>query len=70
MNCDIPKKDVLYDLLNREDLNWRKLQLYTAKKLIKQEGKSKVRAFVVDDSVKQRRGKKMPGVSSHFDHLT
>ncbi|WP_145964465.1 transposase [Parashewanella spongiae] len=64
------KKDVLYDLLNREDLNWRKLQLYTAKKLIKQEGKSKVRAFVVDDSVKQRRGKKMPGVSSHFDHLT
>ncbi|WP_244935385.1 IS4 family transposase [Parashewanella spongiae] len=64
------KKDVLYDLLNREDLNWRKLQLYTAKKLIKQEGKSKVRAFVVDDSVKQRRGKKMPGVSTHFDHLT
>ena len=64
------KKDVLYDLLNREDLNWRKLQLYTAKKLIKQEGKSKIRAFVVDDSVKVRRGKKMPGVSSHFDHLT
>ena len=64
------KKDVLYDLLNREDLNWRKLQLCTAKKLIKQEGKSKIRAFVVDDSVKVRRGKKMPGVSSHFDHLT
>ena len=64
------KKDVLYDLLNREDLNWRKLQLCTAKKLIRQEGKSKIRAFVVDDSVKVRRGKKMPGVSSHFDHLT
>ena len=64
------KKDVLYDLLNREDLNWRRLQLCTAKKLIRQEGKSKVRAFVVDDSGKVRRGKKMPGVSSHFDHLT
>ncbi len=24
------KKDVLYDLLNREALNWRKLHLYTA----------------------------------------
>jgi len=27
-------------------------------------------AFVIDDTVKTRRGKKMPGVSSHFDHLT
>ena len=41
-----------------------------AKKVIKAGESSKVRAFVVDDSVKIRRGKKMPGVSSHFDHLT
>ena len=27
-------------------------------------------AFVLDDSIKQRSGKKMPGVSSHFDHTT
>jgi hypothetical protein len=64
------KKDALYDLLNREDLNWRKLQLLTAKKVIRDTNSSTLRAFVVDDPVKIRRGKKMPGVSSHFDHLT
>ena len=64
------KKDALYDLLNREDLDWRKLQLLTAKKVLKANNKNKLSAFVVDDSVKTRRGKKMPGVSSHFDHLT
>ncbi len=64
------KKDAIYDLLNREDLNWRKLQLLTAKKVIGSTDNSTLRAFVVDDTVKIRRGKKMPGVSSHFDHLT
>ena len=64
------KKDALYDLLNREDLDWRKLQLLTAKKVLKANSQSSLSAFVIDDSVKMRRGKKMPGVSSHFDHLT
>ena len=64
------KKDALYDLLNREDLDWRKLQLLTAKKVLKSNRKNKRTAFVIDDSVKIRRGKKMHGVSSHFDHLT
>ena len=64
------KKDALYDLLNREDLDWRKLQLLTAKKVLKANSKNKLSAFVIDDTVKTRRGKKMPGVSSHFDHLT
>ena len=64
------KKDALYDLLNREDLDWRKLQLLTAKKVLKTNSKNRLSAFVVDDSVKTRLGKKMPGVSSHFDHLT
>jgi SRSO17 transposase len=64
------KKDALYDLLNREDLDWRKLQLLTAKKVLKANPKNKISAFVIDDTVKTRRGKKMPGVSSHFDHLT
>ena len=64
-------KDALYDMLNREDLNWRKLQLHIALKLIATtEKNSTIRALVVDDSVKMRRGKKMPGVSCHFDHLT
>ncbi|GAW98016.1 MULTISPECIES: IS4 family transposase [Colwellia] len=64
------KKDALYDLLNREDLDWRKLQLLTAKKVLKGKSKNQLSAFVIDDTVKTRRGKKMPGVSSHFDHLT
>jgi SRSO17 transposase len=64
------KKDALYDLLNREDLDWRKLQLLTAKKVLKANSKNKLSAFVIDDTVKKRCGKKMPGVSSHFDHLT
>ena len=70
LSFSIAKKDALYDLLNREDLDWRKLQLLTAKKVLKTNIKNKRSAFVIDDSVKIRRGKKMPGVSSHFDHLT
>lgn len=51
------KKDALYDLLNREDVDWRKLQLLTAKKVLKTNKQSSLSAFVVDDSVKMRRGK-------------
>jgi hypothetical protein len=61
------KKDALYYLLNREGLNWRKLQLLTAKKVIRDTDSITLRAFVVDDSVKIRRSKKMSGISSHFD---
>ncbi len=64
------RKDALYDLLKREDVNWRRLNILMAKRVIKATDKSTLKAFVVDDSVKIRRGKKMPGVSSHFDHLT
>ena len=66
------KKDVLYAFLKREDVDWRKFNLDTAKEVYKQQGlgASSVRAFVLDDSVKCRRGKKMEGVSSHYDHLT
>ena len=34
------KKDALYDLLNREDLDWRKLQLLTAKKVLNASSKT------------------------------
>ena len=64
------KKDALYDLLNREDVDWRKLQRLTAKKVLNEGSKKQLSAFVIDDTVKTRRGKTMPGVSSHFDHLT
>ena len=58
------------NILNREDLDWRKLQLLTVKKVLKTSGKNKLNAFVIDDTVKTRRDKKMPGVLNHCDHLT
>jgi len=64
------KKDALYDLMNREDLNWRKLNIDAACKAVKDHQIKGDKALVLDDSIKQRYGKKMPGVSSHFDHTT
>ena len=66
------KKDVMYDLLKREDVNWRVLNLQTAKGVYQQNGlgQSRHRAFVLDDTIKTRCGKKMEGVSSHFEHVT
>ena len=48
------KKDVLYDFLKREDIDWRKFNMGTAKEVCKQQGlgDSRVKAFVLDDSVK------------------
>jgi hypothetical protein len=66
------KKDVMYDLLKREDLNWRELNCQAAKEVYQQQtlGASRIKTFVLDDSIKQRRGKKMEAVSSHFDHVS
>lgn len=66
------KKDALYETLKREDLNWRKLNLEVGLQVYKnpQLQRAQVKAFVADDSVRPRRGKKMEGVSRHFDHLT
>ena len=66
------KKDVLYDFLKREDIHWRKLNLHTARELYRRHElkHSQVKTFVLDDSIKARRGKKMEDVSSHYDHTT
>ncbi len=66
------RKDVMYDLLKREEINWRALNSQSAKAVYQhhQLSGSRVKAFVLDDSIKARRGKKMEGVSSHFDHVT
>ncbi len=66
------KKDVMYDLLKREDLNWRELNSQAAKEVYLQQklATSRIKTFVLDDSIKERRGKKMEGVSSHFDHVS
>lgn len=61
-------KDVLYDTMNREDLDWRKYHVQMAGKTVRTLKASGKKAYVVDDSVLQRFGKKMPGISSHFDH--
>lgn len=68
----LARKDVMYDLLKREDSNWRALNLNTAKSVYQQQGlaDSKIKALVLDDSIKPRRGRKMEGVSSHFDHVS
>jgi hypothetical protein len=66
------KKDVMYDLLKREEINWRALNSQTARVVYQQHTltESRSKAFVLDDSIKTRRGRKMEGVSSHFDHVT
>ncbi len=64
------KKDVMYELLKREDIDWRGLNTNVAKTIYTQQNisSSSIKAYVLDDSVKKRRGKKMEGVSCHFDH--
>jgi SRSO17 transposase len=65
------EKDALYGALNREDWNWRRLHQVAALKAVSSlKAQKKASAFVLDDSIKQRSGKKMPGVSSHFDHTS
>ncbi|MCU7894831.1 MAG: transposase [Candidatus Thiodiazotropha sp. (ex Lucinoma aequizonata)] len=66
------RKNVMYDLLKREEINWRALNSQTAKAVYQQNKLtgSRVKVFVLDDSIKTRCGKKMEGVSSHFDHVT
>lgn len=64
-------KDVLYEAMNREDWNWRALHLRVVCKALQQlVVPGSVTALVLDDTIKIRSGKKMPGVSSHFDHTT
>lgn len=64
-------KDVLYEAMNREDWNWRALHLRIARRVLQQLAEpSDAKALVLDDTIKIRSGKKMPGVCSHFDHTT
>jgi SRSO17 transposase len=63
-------KDVFYDTINREDLNWRNLHREASAKAVQTFKVPSKKAFVVDDTIAQRFGKKMPGISSHFYHTT
>jgi SRSO17 transposase len=65
------EKDALYGVMNREDLDWRRLHQRVALQAIGAMKTSRgPQALVLDDSIKTRHGKKMPGVSSHFDHTS
>jgi hypothetical protein len=61
---------VIYDLWKREDINWRNLACVVSGKVASKVdlGDAGRRAFVVDDSIKERRGKKVEGSSRHYDH--
>ena len=63
-------KDVLYCFLSRQDINWSLIHLHLARKLWSKHyvESDELRAFVLDDTLKKRRGKKVQAMSSHFDH--
>lgn len=61
---------VLYDLLGREDLNWRGVSRALAWRVhqANELGPRSRRAFVVDDTSQARAGRKVQGTSCYFDH--
>jgi len=64
-------KDALYGFLGREDLNRRGLHAKSALGFVRKHRMlGPLSALVADDAIKERSGKKMEGVSGHFDHLT
>jgi len=65
-------KGVLYDFLKREDINWRKHSGNSSIEVYKRHdlGVGPETAFVTDDTLSARRGSKVEGVSSHFDHTS
>lgn len=64
------RHDILYNFLGREDINWRGQAVTLSLSVARQNdlGPPHKRAFVVDDSIKARRGKKVEGSSDHWDH--
>ncbi len=63
-------KDVIYDFLKRQNINWRGYRFHSAKQFYHKHNlaNESVRAATFDDTIKHRRGKKVSATSSHFDH--
>lgn len=63
-------EDVVYDFWGREDINWRGWARGVSWQVsrVVDLGKAAMTAFVVDDSLRARRGKKVEGTSRHYDH--
>lgn len=64
------RQDILYGVMGREDINWRSFSRRVSMNVASQTdlGPVNQRTFVVDDSIKQRRGEKVEGSSRHWDH--
>ena len=64
------KVSVLYDFMGREDVGWRAFGARVARRIGQENdlGPIAQSAFVVDDSLKARSGRKVEGSSIHFDH--
>jgi hypothetical protein len=64
------KVRVLYDFLGREDVNWRGLVSELSRRVAHQNelGPPAACGFVVDDSGKERAGRKVEGTSAFYDH--
>jgi hypothetical protein len=62
--------DVIYDFWAREDINWRKWACNASRKVASEIGLGDAGrlAFVIDDTIRERRGKKVEGSSRHHDH--
>ncbi|MEI6057237.1 MAG: transposase [Lentisphaerota bacterium] len=63
-------KDVLYETMRDEGINWRQVSVSTAKEIYVQNNiaNETETAFVIDDTIKERSGRKVEGISSHFEH--
>ena len=63
------RKDAAYEFFKPGDLNWRGLNCRAARAVWQHCGfqRSSRRAFVIDDTIKTRRGDKMEGISAHYD---
>ena len=64
------RANILYGVMRREDVNWRTMAIKLCKSIFNANpmGPEDHRAFVIDDTIKVRRGKKVEGSSLHWDH--
>ncbi|HOE42801.1 MAG TPA: hypothetical protein PLB25_14395 [Rhodoferax sp.] len=67
--CPRVPQDVLYEAMNRDDWTWRSLPAGIAQTGARALSSTACdTAIFLDDSIKECHGKKMPGISGHFDH--
>jgi hypothetical protein len=65
-------EDIIYDFWGHEDINWRGWAREASRRIGAgvDLGSAAKRAFVIDDSIRKRRGKGVEGTSRHHDHIS